>query len=133
VAVLGAQLIGGSAGSSDDERNLCLAAGHVVDLRGVVDDLIERQDRERHGHHLDDRAKSGHGGSGGDAGYGGLRYGSVYDAPAAVLVEQARGYAKGALVAADILTDQKDVLVSIELFDERLADGVAIGEGGGRH
>ena len=46
VRVGGAELVAGALGHAHDEWHTNLTAEHVVDVRGVVDDLVEREQRE---------------------------------------------------------------------------------------
>ena len=55
-----AELVAGALGHAHDQRHARLAAEHVVDVRGVVDDLVEREQREVDRHQLDDGAQARH-------------------------------------------------------------------------
>ena len=57
------ELAARAARHPDHQRNAELPAGHVRDRRGVVHDLVEREQAEVHRHHLDDRAHAAEGGS----------------------------------------------------------------------
>ena len=60
VRVRRAELVAGALRHAHDQRHARLAAEHVVDVRRVVDDLVEREQREVDRHQLDDRAQAGH-------------------------------------------------------------------------
>ena len=60
VRVRRAELMARSLGHAHHERHPDLAAEHVVDVGGVVDDLVHRQQREVDRHELDDRAQAAH-------------------------------------------------------------------------
>ena len=59
VRVLRRELSAGARRHADHERDAHLPAGHVAQRRRVVEDLIEREQAEVHGHDLDDRPHAG--------------------------------------------------------------------------
>ena len=59
----GPQLVARALGHAHHERHAGLPAEHVVDVGGVVDDLIERQQREVDRHQLDHGAQADHRGA----------------------------------------------------------------------
>ena len=54
------ELAAGAGRHADNQRHGELAARHMRDRRGVVDDLVERQQAEIDRHDLDDRPHAGH-------------------------------------------------------------------------
>ena len=124
--VLRRQLVTCSTGHADHHGHLRLAAEHVPDLGRVVDDLVERDQREVDGHHLDDRAQAEHGRADGGADDDLLCDRSVDHTVGAELVEQAVGHPIGATELPDVLADEKDILVALHLLGKRLAQGDAV-------
>jgi hypothetical protein len=58
-----AELMAAAAGHADHQGHPHLAAEHVRDRGGMVDDLVHRQQREVDGHDLDDRPQASHRGA----------------------------------------------------------------------
>jgi len=129
VAVLGAELERGATGTADHQRHPDLAVRHVAHLRGRVDDLIDRQQREVERHHLDYGAEPDHRRADPDPGKAQLGDRGVDDAHGAELLQQAAADLVGALVDSDLLTHEEDAIVQLHLFPERLVQRVAVGEG----
>jgi len=117
MSVLGGELDPAAVGSPDHQRNLDLAAGEIADLRGVLDDLIDRQEREVHGHHLDDGPHAHHGHADGRSRESTLADRGVDHPFGAVLLEEVDGDEVSAAVDADVLTDEDDALVAVQLVD----------------
>jgi hypothetical protein len=113
VRVRRAELVAGALRHAHDERHADLAAEHVVDVRGVVDDLVHRQQREVDRHELDDRAQAEHRRADAHADDRVLGDRRVADALLAELLEQAGGDLEGAVEDADVLAHQEDVLVAL--------------------
>jgi hypothetical protein len=65
--VLRAGLPRRAVGPAEHDGALELPAGHLPDLRRVVDDLVEGHGAEVPGHELDDGAQAHHGGAHADA------------------------------------------------------------------
>ena len=59
--VLGCKLLAGPRCHSDHNWNAKLIVGHVPQSGGGVQNLVQRQKREVHGHDLYDRAHTGNG------------------------------------------------------------------------
>ena len=97
---------------ADHQRHRELAARHVRDRRGVVDDLIERQQAEIHGHDLDNRPHPGQRRADPGADKGALRQRRIANALLPEFVEQALGHGVAAAVAPDILAHQKALGIS---------------------
>ena len=88
VGVGGPELVAGALGHAHDERHADLPAEHVVDVGGVVDDLVEGEEGEVDGHELDDGAQPDHRGADADPDDRVLGDGGVANAPLAELLER---------------------------------------------
>src|SRR5438552_12192710 len=124
--VLRGELVRGAARPADHDRHVVLAARHVVQLRGRVDDLVQGEQREVEGHHLDHGTQPHHGRADADAGEARLRDRRVDDPLGPELLEQTLGDLVGALVEADLLADDEDVGIALELLPQREVQGLAI-------
>src|SRR5438445_984004 len=133
VRVLGRKLMAGAAGHSDHQRHLRFAAEHVPDLRGVVDDLVVRDQREVDGHHLDDRSQPEHRRADGAADDHLFRDRCVDHALLAEAVQQALSDAIRAPELADVFADQVDGVVPVHLLRESFAQSDAVKLFLGRH
>ena len=109
LAVLRAELCGRAARAAEHDRQLELPARHLPDLGRVVDDLIDRDEREVQGHELDDRPQPDHRRADADAGEAALGDRRVDDALLAELLQQALRHLVGAVVVADLLAHEEDV------------------------
>src|SRR5699024_8278032 len=54
------ELLAAATGRAVDDRYRRLTAEHRIDLRRMIDDLVEGQDAEVQGHELDDRSQTHH-------------------------------------------------------------------------
>ena len=93
---------------ANDERNRELAARHMRNGDGVVDDLIEREQAEIHGHDFHDRSHPRHGGADPRADEGALRERRVTNALLAKLLKETLCHCVAAAIAADVLAHQED-------------------------
>ncbi len=116
----------GALRPAKDDRDPELAAGHVPNLRGAVENLVHREKREIESHHFDHRPQTDHRGSGTQSGKPQLGDGGVHHPGAPEALEQALRYLEGALVFADFFPDEEDVGVAFHLFGERLIERLAI-------
>ncbi len=128
VRVGGPELVPGALGHAHDERHAGLAGEHVVDVRGVVDDLIEGEQGEVDRHQLDDGTQPGHGCADADADDRVLGDGRVAHALLAELVEQTVGDLEGATEDADVLAHQEDALVAAQLLAQGGAERLAVAQ-----
>ena len=126
VGVRGPELVAGALGHAQHQRDGDLAAEHVVDVRGVVDDLVEGEQGEVDRHQLDDGAQAGHGGADAHADDRVLGDRRVAYALLAELVEQAGGHLERAPEHADVLAHQEHALVSLQLLAQRGVERVAV-------
>ena len=126
VRVRGPELVAGALGHAHDERDADLAAEHVADVSGVVDDLVERQQREVDRHELDDGAQPGHGRADAHADDRVLGDRRVAHALLAELLEQPGGHLEGAVEDADVLAHEHDALVAQHLLAQRLVERLAV-------
>ena len=113
VRVRRAELMAGALRHAHDERHLDLAAEHVADRCGVVDDLVHRQQREVDRHELHDRAQAGHRRADAHADDRVLGDRRVAHALLAELLEQAGGDLERAVEDADVLAHEHDVRVAL--------------------
>ena len=127
VRVLRRELAPAAGCHPHDERHAELAAGHVPQRRGVVEDLVEGEQAEVDGHHLDDRAHAAQRGPDAGPDEGRLGERRVADALRTELVEQAQAHGERPAVAPDVLTHQKDALVRAHRLAQRRADRFPIG------
>ena len=118
----------GAALRADRQRHLHLAARHVAVLRGLVDDLLERERQEVLVHDLDDRAHARHRRADARADDRHLGDRRVAHALGAELVEQALRDAHRAAHLGDVLAHDEDVVVLAHRLHERVADGLAVGD-----
>ncbi len=101
------------------DREIHLAAEHVMDLGGLVDDLVHRDKAERHLPPIDDRAKAATGGA--DRHAGQCRFGDRRrpDPFGAELAEQRR---------QRVGRHVKDLGIAPHLFGDRLDRGLVIAQ-----
>ena len=85
-----------------------LAARHVVDLGGLVHELIHDQRQEVAEHDVDDGPHAGHRGADADAGEPGLRDRRVDDALRAELVDEPLEHLERRAGLGDVLAHQED-------------------------
>ena len=123
--VLRRDLHGRAARAAEHDRHRELPGRHLVDLRRVVDDLIDRDEREVEGHELDDRTQPDHGRADADAGEAHLRDRRVDHAPLREVLQQALRHLVRALVVPDLLAHEEDVVVAIHLLAHRLVERLA--------
>ncbi len=119
--MLRGELSAGAGGHADHQRDVELAARHVEDRGGVVDDLIEREQAEVDRHDLDDRSHAAERRADAGADERRFRERRVADALGPELLEQALAHGEAAAVAADVLAHEKDARIALQ----RLADGGA--------
>jgi hypothetical protein len=128
LGMLGPELQRRAARSSEDDRHADLPARHVAHLGGRVDDLVDGQQREVPGHHLDDRTEADHRGADADAGEPQLGDGRVDHPLGTELLEESTAHLVGAVVLRDLLAHQEDPVVALHLLAEGVIQGVAVGE-----
>src|SRR5699024_2219945 len=100
----------------------------AVDLGGVVDDLVDGQQREVDRHDLDDRAQAEHGGSDGRADEALLGDRGVPDPLGAEFFEETLGDLVGALEDTDLLAHDEDVLVAEHLGAQCVPQSLAVSD-----
>ena len=110
--MLRGELPAGAGGHPDHQRHVELAAGHVQQGGGVVEDLVEGQQAEVDGHDLDDRPHPAQGGADAGADERRLRQRGVADPFGAELLQQAEADREAAAVAADVLAHEEDPVVA---------------------
>ena len=123
-----AELVPRALRHAHDQRHRDLTAEHVVDVRRVVDDLVEGQEREVDRHQLDHRAQPGHGRSHAHADDRVLRDRGVAHAPLAELLQQPRRDLEGAPEHADVLAHEHHALIAAQLLAQRRAQRLAVAQ-----
>jgi hypothetical protein len=112
--------------AAEHDRAAELARAHVVHLRRAVEDLVPRQHREVVRHELDDRTQPHHGRTDAHTGEAQLGDRRVDHAQLAEPVEQTLRHLVRAIVEADFLAHQEDVLVALHLFRQRLVQRLTV-------
>ena len=128
VRVLGRELDAAAVWPADHHRHVDLAAGEVVHLGRVLDDLVGCLEGEVPGHHLDDRAHAGHGHADRRAGEAALGNRRVDHALRSEAVDQAVRDEVGATVNADVLAHDDDTFIALHLVRHRGAERLSIGD-----
>jgi len=126
--VLGGELSSCPGGHPDHERHGELAAGHVEQRGGVVDELVEREQGEVHRHDLDDRVHPSERRAYPRAGEAGLGEGGVADAVRPELLEQPARDPEAPAIAPDVLADHERQRVALEGVPNPLAEGLPEGD-----
>ena len=121
----GAELVAATARHADHHRHPHVAVEHVRDRGGVVDDLVECEQREVDGHQFDDRSQAGHRRA--DPGTNDRVLGDrrVADPLLAETVKQALGDFEGPLEDTDVLAHDEDVPVALHLLGDRVTERFA--------
>ena len=128
LAVLRADLHRRTTRPAEHDRHVILPAAHLIDLRRVVDDLIDRDEREVERHELDDRPQPDHRGADADAGKAHLRDRRVDDAALAEPLQHALRDLVRAVVVADLFAHHEHVGVALHLFAHRLVERFAVAD-----
>src|SRR5947209_13485620 len=108
----------------DDQGCPQSAPGHVVNLGGLVDDLVHGEGHEVAEHDLDDGAHSCHRQAHADAGYTRLGNRTIQYPLRSESVVEALGQLVDPTGTADVLTNQDDSFVARHLLMHRLIDGI---------
>jgi hypothetical protein len=123
---------------ADHERDASLAAEHVAELGGLIQQRVERNADEVHEHELDDGAKTGRGSAHAGADEAHLGDRRVPYAAGSELRAQPLGHAHdsapglldalvlAALAAREVLSDQDHVRVARHRDRHRLVEGLAV-------
>ena len=109
--MLGRHLPTGSRRHPDHERHAHLAPAHVPQKRRVVHDLVEREQAEVDGHHLDDRPQARDRRPDAGANERRLRERRIANPFLAKLREQPLAAGVGAAVPAHVLPHQEHAVV----------------------
>ncbi len=113
-------------GPANDQRNA--RARSVAELGHHVDDLVECAGNEVCELHLDDRPPPHQCGAGGGSHDGGFRDGGVDHAKLAELLQETLRDLEGAAVLGDVFPDEKDSLIPLHLFPQRLPNRLDVGD-----
>ena len=136
LAVLRGGAEAGAVHGADHHRGHRLAAEHVLELGGLVEDLVEADPHEVDEHQLGDRAQPGGRGTDGGTDEAALGDRRVQHAVAAELGHQPLGDAERAApgvvlagraqAAGDVLAHDDDAVVALHLLAERLVDRLTV-------
>ena len=121
--MLGRHALGHANGRTNDQRHTRLSAGHIADLRGLVDDLVHADRHEIRVHDLGDCRASGHRDAERNADDGCLGDRRLEDARAETLAHS-QVDAEGAAAGQQVFADDDHSRLPLHFFRERLADGV---------
>ena len=110
----------------DDERHVALAAGHVQQRCGVVEDLVQREQAEVDRHDLDDGPHSAERCPDACSSKSVLRQRRIANAVGAELLQQSEADTVRTAIRADVLTHQKDPLVVQQCLADRSTHGLAV-------
>ena len=127
VRMLCGKLPPGAGRHADHQRHGELAARHVRDGRGVVDDLVQRQKAEIHCHDLDDRTHTRDRRTNPGTDITALGQRRVANRVFAQFVCQTFGDRVAAAIARDVLAHQEDARIGEDRFTDRLLAGLAVG------
>ncbi len=127
VRMRGSRLVTPATGGTDDERHFKFSVEHITDLRGVVDDRIQRQESEIDGHHFGDWAQAIHRGANGRAGNRHLADRRIAHAALAEFLQETARDTVRALPFAHFLAHHEDALITPHLFQQSAAQGLAHG------
>mmetsp|Transcript_15429 Transcript_15429/g.60299 ORF Transcript_15429/g.60299 Transcript_15429/m.60299 type:complete len:315 (+) Transcript_15429:104-1048(+) len=114
--VLRTHAAGGTVRPAEHDRAAQLATGHVSELGGRVDDVVDGLEGKVPGHELDDGLESRHASAHANTRKAGLGDGRVDDALDAKLLQQALGHLVGALVLGHLLAHDEHLLVLAHLL-----------------
>jgi hypothetical protein len=124
--MLSRELERGTVGSAKHHRHRVLTTRHVQHLRSGIENLVERENAEVPRHELDHRSQPNHGGADTDAGEPQLGDRRVHDAHLPEFLQEPLGHFVGALIDRDFFAHQKNAIVALHLFTQRLAEGLTI-------
>ncbi len=127
VRVRGTDVGAAVGGAAEHDGAVDETAGHVADVSGVVENLVERDGVEAEEHQLHDGADAEHGGADAEADETGFADGRVNDALRAVFGEHAFGDFVGAVELADFFAHEDDVRIALDFLGHGGAEGFAVG------
>src|SRR5712691_7642373 len=105
-----------------NHRHLGVAAEHVMNLGGVVDDLIDREQAKIDRHQLDNRLEPAHRGADSGADYREFRNRRVTHALFSVDGKQPVGDLECTAEVADLLAHDEDPLIAVEFLAQGLVE-----------
>ena len=127
VRMLRGELPPGTGRHADHERDAELAARHMADGGGVIDDLVEREQAEVDGHHFDDRQHAVQRRADARADERRLGQRRVAYALLAEFRQQSLAHGVAAAVAPDVLAHEEHALVAGERLPQCLAQRFPVG------
>src|SRR6266436_2760912 len=122
LAMLCTELMARALRCAYNHRHLGVATEHVMNLGGVVDDLIDREQTKVDRHQLDDRLEPAHRGADSRADYREFRNRRVTHALFAVDGEQPVGDLECAAEVADLLAHDEYTLIAVEFLAQGLVE-----------
>jgi len=122
------QLIAPPTWGANDQRNGALSTKHRIDFRGVIDNLIHRQDDEIDRHDLHNRAQPQHGGPRGHADKAIFYNRRVHHSLGAELLEQPGCDFIRALEDRNLLTEEEHVFIAQQFIAQAVMEGLPIGD-----
>src|SRR5216684_6225951 len=122
LAMLCTELMACALRCAYNHRHLGVAAEHVMNLGGVVDDLIDREQAEIDRHQLDNWLEPAHRGADSGADYREFRNRRVTDALFAVDSKQPVGDLECAAEVTDLLAHDEDALIAVEFIAQGLVE-----------
>jgi hypothetical protein len=126
VRVLRSELTARSGRHADHHWHRELAAGHVAQRCRVVHDLVDREQAEVDGHHLDDRPQASHRGADARADERRFRQRRITNPLLAELVQQSLADGEAATVLAAVLAHQEHARIPRKCLADSLLHGFAI-------
>src|SRR5690606_10033765 len=116
------QLPGGPVGTTEYDGDLELPAGHVPDLRRIVDDLVERDEGEVERHELDNRPEPLERSTNSDSGKACFGDWCIDHTLRPELFEHAFAHFVRSVVLGDFLTHEENILIPLHFLDHRRPD-----------
>ena len=126
--VRGRQLIATTARGTNHQRDRALPAEHGIDFRGMIDNLIHRQDDEIDGHDLHDGTQPEHGGTGSHPDKPIFDNGRVHHPFGAKFIQEPGRDFIGALEDSDLLPKEEDIFIAQQFFAQRVMQRLPIGD-----
>ncbi len=123
--VLGGRTSRGPERRSHDQRDLPRASRHVMNLRGLIDQLIHHQSQEIPEHDVDDRPQTRHRGSDANAGESSLGDWGIDDTLLSELLHEARQHLERGSRFGNVFPENTHPWIAAHLFCQGLPDGLA--------
>src|SRR5688572_8544472 len=108
LGVCSAKLTSAAANCTDDQRQGELSAKHIMQFRGLIDDVVHRGECKVNGHQLSDRSLTDHGGTDCTTDNGVFCNGSIFDSFGTVFIVKTFGDGIGTAPNTDFFAHNKD-------------------------